>query len=69
MPKAQRGLGSRDDIDAPIASKRGPMAIRQGTAHEWTSHETRDASHQQGAARNRRITGPPERGESDREEI
>ncbi len=66
MGKDGRGFASMDrNKQRQIASKGGKAAHREGTAHEWTSEEARDAGRKGGAASHRR---PPQQEESTRQQ-
>ena len=48
-PKARRGFASMSpEKQREIASKGGRAAHAKGTAHEWSSHEARDAGRKGG---------------------
>jgi len=53
--KGNQGFASMDPAkQREIASKGGKAAHRQGTAHEWTSEEAREAGRKGGMASHRR---------------
>ena len=55
MAKEDRGFASMDrNKQRDIASKGGKAAHQQGTAHEWTSEEAREAGRKGGMASHRR---------------
>ena len=55
MAKEDRGFASMDrGKQREIASKGGKAAHEQGTAHEWTAEEAREAGRKGGMASHRR---------------
>jgi uncharacterized protein len=55
VPKEDRGFASMDRArQREIASKGGKAAHEQGTAHEWSSEEAREAGRKGGMASHRR---------------
>ena len=55
MAKEDRGFASMDrSKQREIASKGGKAAHQNGTAHEWTSEEAREAGRKGGMASHRR---------------
>ena len=55
MAKGRRGFASMDRTkQREIASKGGKAARAQGTAHEWSSDEAREAGRKGGMASRRR---------------
>jgi uncharacterized protein len=54
VSKRDRGFASMDpNKQREIASKGGKAAHQKGTAHEWTSHEAREAGRKGGMASHR----------------
>lgn len=56
--KSVRGFASMDtEKQREIARKGGRAAHEQGVAHEWSSHEAREAGKKGGQSRGRRSKG------------